>query len=1211
VTTLLYSDGTSTSGPTGGVFDGTTKTLHAGYLLSATDFRGRALQFTYNSNTNISKITDSAGNVYQFQYDIAGNLWKVIYPGTGSPTRTYVYNESANTSSADLPYALTGINDENNARFATYQYLADGRAKTTTYAGGANNYSMTYGTGTVTWTDPLGTSRTSTLSRIQGVSVVTGTTQTCTGCGGTTTETFEYDANRNQTSHKDFNGNLSCFAFDARRLETARTEGLSGTGTCAARVTTPATRTITTEWQPVQRLMKRKAEPLRITTLAYNGDPGVSCAPTGASTELVCSRTVQATTDLDGHLAFTATSDGAARVWAYTYNVSGQVLTIDGPRTDVSDVTTYTYYSTNDPSGNYKTGDLASMTNALSQVTQFTQYDGMGRLKKMIDLNGLETIVAYSPRGWLVSKQVGTASSGYETTAFEYDSVGELKKVTQPDASYVSYTYDDAHRLTQIQDGLGHKIVYTLDAMGNRTAESAFDITATLVRTHTRVMDALNRVKQEIGGTNPTTQITQQSYDGNGNLTTITDPLSRVTTQIFDARNRLTEVRDPFNGSGAPTKYEYNGLDQLTKVTDPASLATTYALNGHGELLTQVSPDTGTTAFTYDPASNLSTKLDARSISASYAYDALNRLTQITYPDETVAYTFDACANGVGRLCSITDNSGTTSYAFDVKGRITSKTQTVGSIARTMGYGYNAAGQLTTITTPSGKSVIYTYSNNRPVSVTVDGTPLLSAAFYEPFGPNGGWVWGNSTVSAPNTHTRIFDKDFRAKRITSDLPASGAQPYFDRQIGWDDQGRVTSMTDLANSALNAAYGYDALDRLTSATQGSSSWGYTYSGVGDRVTSTVNSSTTNYGYTSGTHRLQSLSGAQTKSYTVDAAGNMTSDGATTWTYGGNNRPAQAGTTNFLINALGQRVKKVTGSATTLFAYDEAGRLWGEYDGAGSLVAETIWLDALPVAVIKSGPSYVHPDHLGTPRLVTRPSDNAILWRWDNTEAFGNSQPNENPSGIGTFAYNLRFPGQYFDIEMGTHYNYFRDYDASIGRYIESDPIGRYGGLNTFGYVNGGPLRRRDPLGLTAADVQGVFRDVGSSFSDLSPNGNGVGFQPMKPGFSGGTDWSDGQIWVDPSWAKKTCLSRSEYEDLFFTLFHEAMHSSDNVFRRFLTTNSSDDEHHNSIYRRELYERDWRPRWPGGDMWGTPRPDPVNIDRRYEQYRARTPACCPNK
>ena len=98
------------------------------------------------------------------------------------------------------------------------------------------------------------------------------------------------------------------------------------------------------------------------------------------------------------------------------------------------------------------------------------------------------------------------------------------------------------------------------------------------------------------------------------------------------------------------------------------------------------------------------------------------------------------------------------------------------------------------------------------------------------------------------------------------------------------------------------------------------------------------------------------------------------------------------------------------------------------------------------------------------IVSGQPDNAIVWKNDNTEPFGNSVPNENPSGLGTMEYNLRFPGQYYDQETGTFYNYFRDYRPDEGRYIQSDPIGLRGGLSTYSYVLNNPLRSRDPRGL---------------------------------------------------------------------------------------------------------------------------------------------------
>jgi RHS repeat-associated protein len=170
-----------------------------------------------------------------------------------------------------------------------------------------------------------------------------------------------------------------------------------------------------------------------------------------------------------------------------------------------------------------------------------------------------------------------------------------------------------------------------------------------------------------------------------------------------------------------------------------------------------------------------------------------------------------------------------------------------------------------------------------------------------------------------------------------------------------------------------------------------------------------------------------------------------------------------------DALGQRVRKSNASVTRLFVYDEAGHLLGEYDGAGALVQETVWMDDVPVVTLRpngAGVSvfYVHTDHLNTPRRLSRPADNLVVWKW-NSDPFGTDAANEDPDGDSALvAYDLRFPGQYFDGERGVNYNYFRDYDPYSGRYLQSDPIGLDGGINTYAYVGGNPLSYSDPTGL---------------------------------------------------------------------------------------------------------------------------------------------------
>jgi RHS repeat-associated protein len=131
-------------------------------------------------------------------------------------------------------------------------------------------------------------------------------------------------------------------------------------------------------------------------------------------------------------------------------------------------------------------------------------------------------------------------------------------------------------------------------------------------------------------------------------------------------------------------------------------------------------------------------------------------------------------------------------------------------------------------------------------------------------------------------------------------------------------------------------------------------------------------------------------------------------------------------------------------------------------------------------------YVHVDHLGTSQRLTN-TQGETTWR-AVSEAFGKTFVDTTlaPATTGTTTNNLRFPGQYEDQETATHYNYFRDYDPSTGRYVQSDPIGLAGGINTYGYVNANPLKLVDPTGEF-----GVVGGLGSAgfelFAQLSLNG----------------------------------------------------------------------------------------------------------------------------
>jgi RHS repeat-associated protein len=157
----------------------------------------------------------------------------------------------------------------------------------------------------------------------------------------------------------------------------------------------------------------------------------------------------------------------------------------------------------------------------------------------------------------------------------------------------------------------------------------------------------------------------------------------------------------------------------------------------------------------------------------------------------------------------------------------------------------------------------------------------------------------------------------------------------------------------------------------------------------------------------------------------------------------------------------------------FVYDQDRGLIGEYDSAGIPLADYVHLSGQPIAVLRgSSVRYHHADHLGTSKSLTDDSQN-IVWGADYTP-FGETIIIERVAEN-----SLRYPGQYFDAETGLHYNYFRDYDPSVGRYGQSDPIGLRGGVNTYVYVEQNPIRYTDRFGLHhdgKGCVDGVGRPV---------------------------------------------------------------------------------------------------------------------------------------
>jgi YD repeat-containing protein len=915
-----------------------TLTYNALNRVSAvTDSFGRSLTFTYGPTPGrLDAVTVPDGGTVAYTYDAVGNLVFVTYPD--GKIRQFHYNEPALTTGVDWPHALTGITDENGARFGSYGYAADGRAVLSEHADGAIHTAVSYAGGNAVVVDAFNQARTYNFSVQKGLSLNTAIAgPACPSCGPASRT---YDANGFPASSVDWNGNRTNYTYDARGLEIKRVEALTSGGAA-----TSVTRTITTEWHPTYRLPTRIAEPFRLTTFTY-GAPSDSNPGNRGS---LLTKTIQATTDANGSLGFSASVTGAPRTWIYTYNTNGQVLTVDGPRTDVSDITTYAYYP-NDAACTGESpvgcrGQLASVTNALGHVTTIHEYNAHGQPLRTTDPNGLVTTMAYDARMRVINRTIAG-----ESTSYTYDAAGQLVQLTLPDGSFLTYRYDAAHRLTGIQDSQGNKVAYTLDLMGNRTKEDVLDPSGALARTRARAYDSLNRLLQDIGARG---QTITYGYDNQGNVTSVDGPLAGAVdlkTNAYDALNRLVRVTDPTAGQ---VNYGYDSRDQLVSVSDPRSLATTYAYDGLGNLGQLVSPDTGTAVSTYDAAGNVISVTDAKGQQTRYSYDALSRVTKIEYYapgpvlKATHSFTYDGGTNQKGRLTQLVEPGSATVYSYDQKGRLTSETRTINAVGYTTAYGYDMQGRLTSVTYPSGRRIAYALDSMgrvHGISTEKDGTNqvIVSNVAYQPFGPARTYTFGNG-----QTYVRAFDGDGRISSYTLATQTIAVQ--------YDGASRITALEQAGLPVNTNTYGYDVLDRLTSFVGPSTTQSFTYDAVGNRTSKTAGAASAAYAYASSSNRLMAVTGASARDYTYDALGSVTADGISSFGYDARARMAQAtnsgSSTDYIVNALGQRIRKSSLQTDTVFHYDAQGRLIAESNAAGQIQKEYVYLGDIPVAVLQ--------------------------------------------------------------------------------------------------------------------------------------------------------------------------------------------------------------------------------------------------------------------
>jgi len=792
-------------------------------LIVVADDYGNQLKLNLDTSGRVVSMIDPDGAVYSYAYNNAGNLEYVIFPEEGSTpvyVRQYHYDDVN-------PNLVTKITDENGDVYKTIEYdtvglaalsgLSDGTVGQSTF-----DNSLIYAATDprVTVTNPLGKQAVYHLESHYGlvnVTQVDGIEQASTGCLADVHSKQYYRGTGWTRLKTDKAGNTTFYEYyndvERRGLVKRRIEALFST----------EQRIFEFEWDAASR--RKKQETLvgvRKTDYTYHANG---------------KRRTRTETDLTGR------ADVAARTWTYTYtyydpgtDTEVATLTVDGPRTDVSDVTV-TEYSVQ--------GYLTQTTDALGHVTRYENHNGRGQPRSIVDANGIVTELTYTARGWLdtITQDVGGLNA---LTDLDYDHVGQLTAATLPDGVHVEFRYDAAHRLYETENALGETIRYELDAAGNRDGILLKDHLNNVVQTVDYDFDGLSRLWKEFGSYGQRTEYTRDEKD---HLTTITATKATgnlVTMQDFDAQNRLQRVTDADNKN---VFIDYDAEDRVEKVTDQRGLATDYVYDGFGNLQQLISPDTGTTGYDYDAAGNRLQQIDARGVVTNYTYDALNRLTTVKYPGEpakNLAYTYDNYTNGLlscstcnGQMSAFSDSSGTTWYVYDVLGRMDKRINAVkvpggGTIDLGTDFDFNDAGRLEQVQYPNGELVNYTFDAAGQVETVRykardpnDALKNIATNItHQPFGRLNAITYGNNLQL-----NRSYDLDGRLDTQS----VSGVQSL---DYNYDEVNNIDGIDDLIDDSRDEAFSYDKLNRLESASGKYGDIDYEYDAAGNRESRSV-------------------------------------------------------------------------------------------------------------------------------------------------------------------------------------------------------------------------------------------------------------------------------------------------------------------------------------------------------------------------------------
>jgi RHS repeat-associated protein len=1074
---------------------------------------GQTLAFTYNAAGQLAGVTTPDGQNITYQYDGAtpARLTGVVYPGAAARTYHYEY--------APYPQLLTGITDETGNRLSTYAYDVQGRGISTEHALGANRHTVSYGAADAqgsqaTVTDPLGNARTYTYSFKGGSVAVTGTNEP--GEPNAAASRIQ-DMAGLITQEADFLGVTTLYTWDAaRRLKTGQTQAANR----------PEAQTTQTQWHPTYKLPVQVTEAGRTTAYTYDA-LGNKLTETITDTATGQARTWAWTYNAQGLNA--THTDAAGQEWtytwdsqgnrtgvrdplghetAYTFDAAGRVLTQTGPnRAPLA----WTYDAR---------GRVISQTSGADSVVY--SYTPAGQIAGLVQSDGLQVTYQYDA----AQRLTGASDNRGNSVHYTLDAMGNRTREEVRDASgaialVTARVINNLNKVAALQGAAGQTTQLGYDANGepisqtdplNQTTRQTLDglrrSTATTFADNTAATQAWNALDQLTQLTDPKGVATQYTYNAFGEVLTETSPDIGTLRYTRDAAGRVTRTED---ARGQITQITRDALGRPSEIRYATDHVVSYQYNGAGDI-TRIDDQSGSTAYEHDNQGRITRKTQdvndnpANPARFTTAYSYTNgRLSGITYPSGfKVSYSRSA-----GRITGI---------SVQAPGRNKPVQPFVTDLSHT------ALGQPKAWNWSNGDAAARTFdtdgrmTGNEFASYIYDAASRITGITQH--------LWASSTATGTvTTYTTPLNwtvgYDSRSRLTSFNRPGAETSYTYDansnRLTAID---KITSDTDLDGDYDNADFKKTTSQNLTIEGTSNRLLGFTQTLTNVRGTRTVSTANTNVSYA--VDPAGNLTSDGLRAFEYDPANRLSKARIF--------KDGEEASIRYLHNATGQRVFKgePTASQTlpsetdlgtsfidwlkknfkwlyasaqantsigTAYVYGDgeipSWALMGEYDngsakGAGR--SEFIWLptedgSAIPIGMYRNGKLFaIHSDHLGTPRLMTNEM-NQPVWQWPYS-AFGNNKQTgilkaaPNPRAALTNVpvllkatagteLNLRFPGQYFDVEAGTNYNYLRDgYDPFNGRYRQPDPIRHAGGMNFYEYANSNPLSHSDPEGLQA-------------------------------------------------------------------------------------------------------------------------------------------------